>query len=50
MRGEGLALARARLRGAHPRRSTLFNLGLGLRYRLLDLFQGELQLIGVEPL
>jgi hypothetical protein len=45
-----LALARARLRGSHPRRSTLFDLGLGLGYRLLDLLQGELKLIGVEPL
>ena len=50
MRGEGLALAQARLRDSHPRRSTLFDLGLGLGYRLLDLFQGELQLIGVEAL
>ena len=38
-----------RTAGAAAQCSTLFDLGLGLCQRLLDLFQGELKLIGVEP-
>jgi hypothetical protein len=50
MRGQRLALRPSRRRAPDRLCGVLCELGLGLCHRLLDLFQGELQLIGIKPL